>query len=98
MNRLDNADSFSLALLLAKKLILDLDAKDYSSVDAIATIMDGMPVELVNAFLRIITLDKIVNHSLDEHGAFAKFLKKYDEECRRLTKEIREEDESVSKP
>jgi hypothetical protein len=71
----DHKEAGQLALLLCKKLALDLDENDYSSLSAISKLLIEMPVEETkSAVSQQIGLDRVVYHELDEKGSFQKVL------------------------
>ena len=100
MNRLPNEEMLHLAGLLTKKLALDLDADDYSSLAIVADLLMEMPVEMVTSSLaHQIGIERCVRHSLDEEGPFLKVLvRNYKASLaadKTATEESKEEDEDV---
>ena len=75
MNRFDNQETFTFAMLLAKKVALDLDAEDYSALPVLSDLLMEFPTEMVAIAVRThIGIERCVKHSLDEDGPFLKVL------------------------
>jgi|HubBroStandDraft_5_1064220.scaffolds.fasta_scaffold17562_6 hypothetical protein len=66
MNRLSNEDALQLARLLCRKIALDVDAGDRSSIKAIVPILSEFPLlEVVWPALTEIGIERATKYNLD---------------------------------
>lgn len=77
MNRLNEQDTQTLANLLCKKLVLDLDAGDRSNIKMYSEILNDVSREaFLFASRKYISLDLIVKYNLDEDCFFGPIMSK----------------------
>jgi hypothetical protein len=77
MNRLSNEETLSLAMLLTKKLALDLDADDFTSIPDITKLLSDIPLEaFLFAFRQNVGIERTVHHDLDENKHMKKLWNK----------------------
>lgn len=86
MNRFDKEDSCRFVSYLAKKIALDLDAKDYSSLPVLTDLlMELSEEEMLFAIRSQIGIERCVQHDLDdEAGPFYKVLVRMNDYCKSL--------------
>ncbi len=75
MNRLNNDDSMMLATLLARKLALDLDNNDKSSIEIIAKLLSEFSKEIIILSLRAeVGVTRLILHDMDNDPYFKDIL------------------------
>lgn len=93
MNRFPKEESYRFAQFLAKKIALDLDADDYSSLPALVDLLIELPVEEVLWAIRHqIGIERCVCHDLDRDGPFLKLLLFLNEAVKKIDSNVQDQD------
>jgi len=72
---LSNEEGLQLANLLCKKISIDLDADDRSSLDSIGNVLQTLPTEAVLFAVRCyVSIERCIGYCLDEHEIWGPLL------------------------